>query len=251
MFFIVSQTTLVFHQGSVKTKRIIPVWPSIFRVQFVQFSSVAQLCPTLCDPMDCSVPGLPVHHQLPEFTQTPTISSSVFPFSSLLQSFPASGSFPVSQFFTSDGQSIGVFSVHLYNRWSNSNKMNMPNLWRNLFGVGIGGLYFPIHLPINIGTVCLPTMPVVISRCVAVMWASLVAQSVKNPPAMQGTAWSIGDLDSIPASGRSHWEENGNPLQYAWLGNPMDRGALWATVYGIARVGHDLETKPPPAVMWK
>ena len=35
-----------------------------------QFSSVAQLCPTLCDPMDCSTPGLPVHHQLPEFTQT-------------------------------------------------------------------------------------------------------------------------------------------------------------------------------------
>ena len=36
----------------------------------IQFSSVAQLCPTLCDPMDCSTPGLPVHHQLPEFTQT-------------------------------------------------------------------------------------------------------------------------------------------------------------------------------------
>ena len=36
----------------------------------VQFSSVAQLCPTLCDPMNCSTPGLPVHHQLPEFTQT-------------------------------------------------------------------------------------------------------------------------------------------------------------------------------------
>ena len=34
------------------------------------FSSVAQSCPTLCDPMDCSTPGLPVHHQLPEFTQT-------------------------------------------------------------------------------------------------------------------------------------------------------------------------------------
>ena len=33
-------------------------------------SSVAQLCPTLCDPMNCSMPGLPVHHQLPEFTQT-------------------------------------------------------------------------------------------------------------------------------------------------------------------------------------
>ena len=36
----------------------------------VQFSSVTQLCLTLCDPMDCSMPGLPVHHQLPEFTQT-------------------------------------------------------------------------------------------------------------------------------------------------------------------------------------
>ena len=36
----------------------------------LQFSSVTQLCPTLCDPMDCSMPGFPVHHQLPEFTQT-------------------------------------------------------------------------------------------------------------------------------------------------------------------------------------
>ena len=36
----------------------------------VQFSSVAQLCPTLCDPMDCSTPGFPVPHQLPELTQT-------------------------------------------------------------------------------------------------------------------------------------------------------------------------------------
>ena len=36
----------------------------------VQFSSVSQSCPTLCDPMNCSTPGLPVHHQLPEFTQT-------------------------------------------------------------------------------------------------------------------------------------------------------------------------------------
>ena len=56
----------------------------------VQFSSVAQSCPTLCDPMNRSKPGLPVHHQLPEFTQTrpssrwchPAISSSVIPLSS-------------------------------------------------------------------------------------------------------------------------------------------------------------------------
>ena len=40
-----------------------------------QFSSVAQSCPTLCNPMNCSTPGLPVHHQLPESTQTMSIES--------------------------------------------------------------------------------------------------------------------------------------------------------------------------------
>ena len=43
---------------------------AMMRLLAVQFSSVAQLCPTLCDPMNRSMPGLPVHHQLPEFTQT-------------------------------------------------------------------------------------------------------------------------------------------------------------------------------------
>ena len=60
------------------------------------------------------MPGLPVHHQLPEFTQThvhwvgDAIQGDVIPFSSLLQSFPASGSFQMSQPFASGGQSIGV-----------------------------------------------------------------------------------------------------------------------------------------------
>ena len=50
----------------------------LFALQHVrssQFSSVAQSCPTLCNPMDCSTPGLPVHHQLPEFTQLRSIKS--------------------------------------------------------------------------------------------------------------------------------------------------------------------------------
>ena len=85
----------------------------IYELKFisVQFSSAAQWCPTLCDPMNRSTPGLPVYDQLPEFTQThahPAISSPVIPFSSCPQSLPASGSFPMSQFFTSGGQSIGV-----------------------------------------------------------------------------------------------------------------------------------------------
>ena len=45
------------------------------QMQRVQFSSVAQSCPTLCDPMDCSTPGLPVHHQLPELLKLMSIES--------------------------------------------------------------------------------------------------------------------------------------------------------------------------------
>ena len=83
---------------------------------FFTFSSVAQSCTTLCDPMDCSTPGLPVRHQILEFTQTHVhpvsdtiqLSHPVIPFSFHIQSFPASESFPVSQLFTSSGQSIGA-----------------------------------------------------------------------------------------------------------------------------------------------
>ena len=70
----------------------------------VEFSSVGQSCPTLCDPMNRSTPGLPVHHHLLEFTDSrpssqwchPAISSSVVPFFSCPQSLPASESFPMS-----------------------------------------------------------------------------------------------------------------------------------------------------------
>ena len=66
--------------------------------------------------MECSTPGFPVHYQLPELTQTHVHwvadaiqpSHPVIPFSSCLQSFPASGSLPMSHLFTSGGQSIGV-----------------------------------------------------------------------------------------------------------------------------------------------
>ena len=78
--------------------------------------SVATLCMTLCDPMDCSGSG-PCPSPYPTVCSKscplnwwcyPAISSSVAPFSSCLQSFPALVSFPMSQFFASGGQSIGV-----------------------------------------------------------------------------------------------------------------------------------------------
>ena len=90
------------------------------------FISVSQSCPTICHPMDCSTPGFPVHHQLPELAQThvhragwshPTISLSVVPFSSCLQSFPISESFPMSQFFASGGKNWS-FSIRPSNEYS-------------------------------------------------------------------------------------------------------------------------------------
>ena len=70
---------------------------TLYPFSSVQFSSVAQSCPTLCDPMNCSTPGLPVHHQLPSSLKLTSIKSvmpsshliSVVPFSSCPQSLPA------------------------------------------------------------------------------------------------------------------------------------------------------------------
>ena len=52
---------------------------------------------------------------------------------------------------------------------------------------------------------------------------------------VKASACNVGDLGSIPGSGRSPGEENGNPLQYSYLENPMDRGAWWAAVHGVAK----------------
>ena len=51
----------------------------------------------------------------------------------------------------------------------------------------------------------------------------------------KASAYDAGDPGSIPGLGRSPGEGNGNPLQYSWLENPMDRGAWWATVHGVAK----------------
>ena len=76
--------------------------------------STAKSCPNLCNPTDSSTPGFPILHIAQSFLKLMStesvmpsnISSSVAPFSSCPQSFPASGSFPMSQLFTSGGQSI-------------------------------------------------------------------------------------------------------------------------------------------------
>ena len=87
----------------------------------VQFISVAQLSPTLCNPMNCSTPGLPVHHQLPEFTQTQSIES-VMPSSHLILGRPLLLLPPIPP-------SIRVFSNEstLHMRW--------PKYWSFSFSI--------------------------------------------------------------------------------------------------------------------
>ena len=86
----------------------------------VQFSSVAQSCPTLCDAMNHSTPGLPVHHHLPEFTQTHVhrVGDAIQPSHPLSSPYPpapnplpASESFPMSQLFSWGGQNTGVSAL--------------------------------------------------------------------------------------------------------------------------------------------
>ena len=80
-------------------------------------------------------------------------------------------------------------------------------------------------------------------------WSDLAAYNGIGFPHSSFSKESIfnaGDPGLIPGWGRSPGEGNHNPLQYSYLENPMDRGAWWATVHGVARVGHDLATKAPP-----
>ena len=101
-------SSIVFHH-----KSLITCVNTHHSVQSVQSLSRVWLC----DPMNCSTPGPPVHHQLLEFTQTHVhqVSDAIQPSDPLSspsppapKSFPTSGSFPMSQLFTWGGQSIGV-----------------------------------------------------------------------------------------------------------------------------------------------
>ena len=100
----------------------------------VQFSSVAQLCPTLCDPMDCSTPGLPVHHQLPEFTQIHVhrVGDAIQP------SHPLSSPSPPT-FNLSQHQGIFQYLVHIRwpKYWSFSFSISPSNEYSELISFGI------------------------------------------------------------------------------------------------------------------
>ena len=110
-------TTVLTFYNVVLESYISPV--SYYNISSVQFSLVSQSCPTLCDHMNCSTPGLPVHHQLPEFTQTHVhrVGDAIQPSHPLSSPSPPAPnpsqhqSFPMSQLFAWGGQSTGVSAL--------------------------------------------------------------------------------------------------------------------------------------------
>ena len=86
-------------------------------------------------------------------------------------------------------------------------------------------------------------------------YSPIVGHGFPGGSDFKASASNAGDLGSIPGSGRSPGEGNGNPLQYSCLENPMDGGAWWATVHGVAKSRTRLtkrlnETKTKDLTKW-
>ena len=166
--------------------------------------------------MNHSTPGLPVHHQLPEFTQTHVhpVSNAIQPSHPL--SFPSPPapnpsqhqSFPMSQLFAWGSQSTGVSALASF--LSKKSQGWFPSEWTGW-----------ISLLAYRNTVMF------------VRWFYIL-QGFPGGSDGKASACNVGDLGSIPGLGRSPGEGNGNPLQYSCLENPMDWGA-WA---GYSPWGH-------------
>ena len=117
-FFAWRQNKNIPKQSTARKKHLSLHTGSVFSMPSMLCCSVTQSYPTLCDPMDCSTPGFPVLHHLAVCSDScplsqwchPTISPSVVPFSSCLQSFPASGLF---QWFSSLHQVAKVLELQL------------------------------------------------------------------------------------------------------------------------------------------
>ena len=162
----------------------------------------------------------------------PTISSSVIPFSSCPQSFPESGSFPMSQFFTSGGQSIGVSAS------TSVLSMNTKD-WSSLGWTGWISLWSKGLLRVFSNTTVqnhqfFSAQFSLATHSSAPAWKIPWAEEPSRLQSMRslrvGHDWAT-SLFSLSCIG----EGNGNPLQCPCLENPRDGGAWWASVYGVAQ----------------
>ena len=183
----------------------------------------------------------------------PTSSSSVVHFSSCLQSFPASGVFPMSQFFISGGQSTGasvsasVFPMNIQDCFP----LGLTSLI-SLQSKGLSSIFssmiqkaqfFASGGPSIGASASASVLPMNIQDCFPLGWTGWISLQSKglsrvfsNTTVQKHQFFSdTGDLGSISGSGRSLGEGNGYPLQYSCLENSMDRGAWWATVHGVTK----------------
>ena len=109
------------------------------------FSSVAQSCPTLCDPMNCSTPGLPVHHHLPEFTQTRVhrVRDAIQPSHPLLSPSPPAFNLPSIRVFSNES----VLRIRWLKFWSFSFSISPSNEYSGLISFRMDSLGVSFRTP--------------------------------------------------------------------------------------------------------
>ena len=213
---------------------------------WVQFSSVAQSCLTLRDPMNRSTPGLPVHHQLPVFhSNSHPSGDAIQPSHPLLSPFPLAPN-------PSQHQRKCELVMHKASLKFQVLKLPIMRSRRNIRGVEQENMVLGESLELQEKGVSRKRKLVRVSNatekmgkvrtlCAHGTWplgqhcspgTSQVVLMVKN---LAANAGDIRDMGLIPGSGRSPEGGHGNPLQYSSLENPMDRGAWQARVHRVAK----------------
>ena len=170
----------------------------------VQFSSVTQLCPTLCDPMDCSPPGSSIHGILLARVLE-CVASAFSEMHILMWKRPN---------FLNSGCNILQDYLTLF-LWSQSHKRISSKDWVSIWVVRNDA----VNRYLSMNVYGLP------------QWLS-----------GKESACNSGEMGLIFGFGRSTGGGNGNPLQYSCLENPMDRGACWATIHGVTKNRTQLST---------
>ena len=234
----------------------------------IQFSSVALLYPTLCKPMDCSMPGLPVHHQLPEFTQTHVhwVGDAILchPFLLLPSIFPSIRVF-------SNQSALGIrwpkywnFRFNISPSSEHSGLISFRMDWLDLLAVQgtlksllqyhslkasilLCSAFFIIqfsHPYMTTGKTIALTRRTFVGKVMSLLFnrlSSIFAWKIpwtEEPGRLQSMESLESDMTewlhfqfSLSCIG----EGNGNPLQCSCLENPRDGEAWWAAVYGVAQ----------------
>ena len=209
--------------------------------------SVAQFCLTFCDPHGLQHARLPCLSPSPGLCSDscpssrwchPTISPSVVPFSSWLQSFPASGSFPMSQLFPTGGQSIGASasaSVHPTNiqgtaYWFDLHHKMYVSQISMLYTLSVHSTVCQLYLSITGRKKIRQYCSVKKKYWKLVYLDQVVCLGFPCGSVGKESTCNMGDLGSVPGFGRYPGERKGYPLQYSDLENSMD-----CIVHGVAK----------------